>query len=139
MAEDKSDVVERLQAEAADMERTEPPAGAPALKEFHNLPRKIRAEVADSIAALMPQVNKFADAPTPDPEKATEADVMVALDQVGDMYRMLADIEETLTKVAVEPEPAAAWMAAASDQDLMQLFGYFAGGFSLGEASSSSS
>lgn len=139
---------DRLRAEAEGNERPPAPEGAPAIKEFHQLPRAIRAELAEELADLIPQVNaaqKSIDDTRPDDDsaadEATEPDddsQATALRTVATMYKLLGRIETLLVTVsAADHDVMEAWTATASDQHLLELFVHFAGGFSLGEASSS--
>jgi hypothetical protein len=105
---------------------------APKMRAFHQLNRRKRAELTDLVLELMPRITRFQALQDSSPSGldlgAGGAEVM----------HLLADLEDVLTLIAVDPAEFATWAQDADDRHLLALFATFARSFSLGEASSSS-
>lgn len=125
-ADDLDEMSDRLLAEVSL-------AGAPAMKEFHQLSRRDRADLTAQIAAIAPAMDAFQASLS-----AGGANDPNSLKIAADAARFYADAEDILRTLAVDPDSFTRWASGSRDEELLALFAQFVRSFSSGEANSSS-
>lgn len=113
-------------AQAADPPK--PPEGAPELRPYLRLPFRDRADYMEKLDPLWAKVQAL-------PKQGDEAGPA----QAAVMYRTLAEIDDLMRGVAVDPDAYDAWVASVGDGQFMQLFSSYIAGSQPGEAASSPS
>lgn len=105
----------------------ERPDGAPQLWPFLKLPRRKRAEFFRAMENL----------PTDDKGEVEIDLATMTMSQAADAFAILAELEDALRVVAADAKAFNTWALAASDEHVVQLFGWYMQRFQPGEASAS--
>lgn len=106
--------------------------GVPPIREFHQLNRRRRATLTRQLSNLLPGLTRY--------EQMLGTGVVAGDSLVAaDGMEFLADVEDMLATLAVDPEALRLWAQTAEDTTLIALFARFARSMNSGEAKSSSS
>jgi hypothetical protein len=133
---------------AEEADAPEKPDGSPAMVPFIALARRERAKAMRLLAKLRGSAGAL-EAHHGDRLAALQkaADEGIELDDMddgafeagADMIEMAADVEEVLLVCAEDPDEFRLWAKAATDNAVLDLFGWYSHSFRMGEATASPS
>lgn len=134
MATEETSTVEQIAGEATDQAKIPPkPKASPSLKPLTAVRRRDRARYRQALMAGLPaELVEHLDGS--DPEGVSQESLLSTPGVIDYAVAYLANIEDALAIVAVDPAAFDQWATKCSDDDLEALHAWYSAKYPLGEA-----
>lgn len=106
----------------------------PPMREFHQLDRRRRAQLTRQLTDLLPRLEPLVAAV----DSGADTEHLMK-HNAADVLELVADVEDFLAIIAIDPDAFRIWAQTADDLQLLAVFLRFVKTFDSGEAGSSSS